>query len=227
MTRRETRHIERYESPAYAHSERAAGIEPASGGWKPSALPVGQALEVKRCRSAALRKARAMEATGPALAGGRFDHRRITRMKRHLSPLVSLARGSLSRATSSQHSGHRIRWTGALVAVFEQVVGIEPDDSGVAHQRVTSTLHLLGGLSRDLGCGITLAPSRRVRCSIVGRVGIEPTLRRGKNPLQSQRLLPTQLPRHEHHDPIVNLLVTASSSPQELNLDLSGFSQVR
>ena len=43
------------------------------------------------------------------------------------------------------------------------------------------------------------SPWRRVGASdvpCVGRVGIEPTFRRGKNPLQSQRLLPTQLPRH-------------------------------
>lgn len=74
------------------------------------------------------------------------------------------------------------------------MVGIEPDDSGVAHQRVTSTLHLLGGLSRDLGCGSTSASGDAVDVPCVGRVGIEPTFRRGKNPLQSQRLLPTRSP---------------------------------
>ena len=30
----------------------------------------------------------------------------------------------------------------------EQMVGVEPDDSGVAHRRVTATLHLLDGLPR-------------------------------------------------------------------------------
>ena len=50
--------------------------------------------------------------------------------------------------------------------------------------------------SETLVCGSTLASSDAVDVPGVGRVGIEPTLRRGKNPLQSQRLLPTRLPRH-------------------------------
>src|SRR5438552_5555020 len=47
----------------------------------------------------------------------------------------------------------------------------------------------------------------------VGRVGIEPTSRRIKSPLQSQRLLPTR-----------SLL---SSHPLESNQNLSGFNQAR
>jgi hypothetical protein len=35
-----------------------------------------------------------------------------------------------------------------LIDRREQVVGVEPDDSGVAHRCVTATLHLLGGLAR-------------------------------------------------------------------------------
>lgn len=90
------------------------------------------------------------------------------------------------RASSSQHS-----MVGALLAGTEQVVGVEPDDSGVAHRRVTATLHLLGGLSRDLGRGSALASSDTSGVPHVGRVGIEPTSWRCKRPLQSQRLLPT------------------------------------
>jgi hypothetical protein len=156
MTRRETRHIERYESPAYAHSERAAGIEPASGGWKPSALPVGQALSKREPQKAA----------GPTLVGGHFK----SSQKLFLFVPTGLARARLlGRASSSQHS-----MVGALLAGIEQVVGIEPDDSGVAHQRVTSTLHLLGGLSRDLFAK-HLGVGDAVDASCVGRVGIEPT----------------------------------------------------
>ncbi len=65
---------------------------------------------------------------------------------------------------------------GALLAGIEQVVGIEPDDSGVAHQRVTSTLHLLGGLSRDL---VFEAPWRRAtRSMLPAWVGWESNPRR-------------------------------------------------
>lgn len=60
---------------------------------------------------------------------------------------------------------------GALLAAIEQVVGIEPDDSGVAHQRVTSTLHLLGGPSRDLGLWKHLGARRHVRRSARGSSG--------------------------------------------------------
>ena len=115
------------------------------------------------------------------------------------SPIeLARARG-LVRASSSQHS-----MEGALVAVFEQVVGIEPDDSGVAHQRVTSTLHLLGGLSRDLSCGSTLASGDASDVPCVGRVGIEPTFRRSKSPLQSQRLLPTRIACLTHHPSVMH-----------------------
>ncbi len=70
----------------------------------------------------------------------------------------------------------------------EQMGGVEPADSGVAHQRVTATLHLLGDLARrpslgslqlgprgDLFCGSPWAPSGTSGDPRVGWVGIEPT----------------------------------------------------
>ena len=70
-------------------------------------------------------------------------------------------------------------------------MGVEPDDFGVAHRRVTATLHPLGGLARDL---ISIAGDARGAAGDlrVGWVGIEPTSGRIKSPLQSLRLLPTQ-----------------------------------
>ena len=86
-------------------------------------------------------------------------------------PYRSRSSAVASRASSSQHS-----MVGALLAGIEQVVGIEPDDSGVAHQRVTSTLHLLGGLLRDL---VREAPWRRATRSMpLAWVGWESNPRR-------------------------------------------------
>ncbi len=63
-----------------------------------------------------------------------------------------------------------------------------------------------------------LGRASRVDERIVGRAGIEPASGQIKNLLQSQRLLPTQLPRQARR---------VSSHPLESNQDLSGFSQAR
>jgi hypothetical protein len=115
-------------------------------------------------------------------------------------------------------------------------VGVEPDDSGVAHRCVTATLHLQSGAdggnrTRRLRFGgpachrntspawwsrwetevsIDVGARRRGPSICVGRVGIEPTLRRIKSPLQSQRLLPTRW-----------------SHPLESNQSLSAFNRAR
>src|SRR6185503_16454010 len=71
------------------------------------------------------------------------------------SCMVSLARAVwarielAARASAIGVDRRAPRWV-------EQVAGIEPGDSGVAHRRVTSTLHLLGGLERDLDFWNTL-----------------------------------------------------------------------
>ena len=80
---------------------------------------------------------------------------------------------------------------------IEQVAGIEPSDPSLAASCVTTTLHLRRcALAReppdDHHARSEEEDSFRAGGRIVGRVGIEPTSGRIKNPLQSQRLLPTQ-----------------------------------
>ena len=60
----------------------------------------------------------------------------------------------------------------------EQVGGIEPADSGVAHRCVAATLHLLGDLATNEIWFLNQRgrPEARPDDSRVGRVGIEPTL---------------------------------------------------
>lgn len=65
---------------------------------------------------------------------------------------------------------------------------------------------------RDLFFESTWAPGGTSDDSRVGRVGIEPTFRRIKNPLQGLRLLPTP---------------GTSSHPLESNQNLSGFNRAR
>ena len=71
-------------------------------------------------------------------------------------------------------------------------MGVEPITIGVAHRSVAGTT-CLAVSDRDLCCEPPWAPESTSDDSIVGRKGIEPSLRRSKNPLQSQRLLPTHL----------------------------------
>ncbi len=100
----------------------------------------------------------------------------------------------------------------------EQVAGIEPAipvrRTGVSPQHFTC-----GGVQ---GTPDDRRPqsedSSRGRDRIVGRVGIEPTSGRIKNPLQGQHLLPT---------PRTHVAVRLSSHPLESNQDLSGFSRAR
>ncbi len=100
---------------------------------------------------------------------------------------------------------------GALLAGFEQVVGIEPDDSGVAHQRVTSTLHLLGGLSRDL---VFEAPWRlATRSMLPAWVGWESNPRFDGLRIRYKACV-CYRPKEQSH-------------PLESNQNLSGFSRAR
>lgn len=110
------------------------------------------------------------------------------------SAMSSIARRARS-AASRPGSDRRAR------RCLEQVAGIEPGDSGVAHRRVTSTLHLLGGLCRDLGLWRHLGVERRGRCS------------------KTLPPYPSGATRERN--------TRASSFSQELNLDLSGFSRAR
>jgi hypothetical protein len=94
-----------------------------------------------------------MGRNGPAMADGHVTAPPAKRVSpdrsrsRVTSTITRRARSAASR------SGDR-----RAPRCLEQVAGIEPSDSGVAHRCVTSTLHLLGGLQRDLGCE---APWRR------------------------------------------------------------------
>jgi hypothetical protein len=132
-------------------------------------------------------------------------------------------RGELAALASSTWTG--TTW-GALLSGLEQVAGIEPGDSGVAHQRVTSTLHLLGGLSRDL---VAEAPRRRATRSMLHAWdgwesnprydGVRTRYKASVCYRPSCRGMHARAPRAS--------CITASSSPQDSNLNLSGFSQVR
>jgi hypothetical protein len=65
-----------------------------------------------------------------------------------------------------------IRSVEALSRVrFEQMGGVEPADSGVAHRCVTATLHLHGGLLRDLCSRSASAAGAAVRRSQRGSGG--------------------------------------------------------
>ena len=78
---------------------------------------------------------------------------------------------------------------------MEQERGVEPADSGVAHQRVTATLHLHGRSSTTVIVETLVekpaSAPERVRKLFVGRVGIEPTSRGLRDRCKNQHLLPT------------------------------------
>ncbi len=147
------------------------GIEPICTGWKPGAFASRPGPQRTATRSNA-----------PATWWiGSESNRPQSHCKCNSPPWHMPTQTSTSSRGSS-----------AIARSSEQMGGVEPSDSGVAHQRVTATLHLLGGLRGDL---VVLDPRRRRSAFAdprVGRVGIEPTLWRIKNPLQNQRLLPTR-----------------------------------
>jgi hypothetical protein len=93
--------------------------------------------------------------------------------------------------------------------VFEQVGGVEPSDSGVAHRCVTATLRLLGGLSRDLGLRTTVGARCASDDSFVGPVGFEPTPVGLRNRCK------------------IRFATDPWSHPLESNQNLSGFSRAR
>jgi hypothetical protein len=76
--------------------------------------------------------------------------------------------------------------------------------------------------AKHLGVGAT-------RSMLLAWVGWESNPRRDgvRNRYKASVCYQPELPRHVHHDPIASVHITASSFPQELNLDLSGYSQVR
>jgi hypothetical protein len=92
---------------------------------------------------------------------------------------------------------------------LEQMEGIEPAfpvwGTGVSPQHFTCL-----AVSVETGFDRRWRPGARLDDLRVGRVGIEPTFRRIKSPVQSQRLLPTR-----------------SSHPLESNQNLSVFSRAR
>lgn len=64
------------------------------------------------------------------------------------------------------------------------MVGIEPDDSGVAHRRVTSTLHLLGGLREETEVARHRGRRAARPMSLRGSGGNRTHVLRCKRPLQ-------------------------------------------
>jgi hypothetical protein len=97
-----------------------------------------------------------------------------------------------TRKQDPRTPSHCISASCVLVGSLEQMGGVEPADPGVAHRRVTATLHLLGGLARRPIFWIAVGARSAFDNPSVGWEGIEPSSRRIKSPLQSQRLLPTQ-----------------------------------
>lgn len=94
------------------------------------------------------------------------------------------------------------------------MVGVEPDDSGVAHRRVTATLHLLGGLPGRPSADPRRRP--RARSRILAWVGWE------SNPREDG--LSVRCTANICYRPGTN---GVSCHPLGSNQDLSGFSRAR
>ena len=164
-------------------AERAVGVEPTLAEWKSVAF-----ADRPGSHERTWWKPKGIEPSSHALQVRHLPVGTRPQFDRRASATTSRAMQLPRVAIRPQRSRDHVQPSVSI----EQMGGVEPADFGVAHRCVTATLHLHGGPVRDRLLWIAVGAVGAFDNPYVGREGIEPSSRRSKSPLQSQRLLPTQ-----------------------------------